>query len=514
MIQLATNRTSLLATAIIRICDDEINKNEVRALLDSGSQANLISKQCAKMLKLKIEKCNTQIAGVGDNIGNRVHGVVNVNIIARFESDFNLNIDALVIDCITEKLPVQYIDNTEWHGVSKLLLADPQPQMPGRIDVLLGVDVWGQIVKPKCRPSNANEPHAQETSLGWILFGPVSGENINIANTGAVVDLESTLEKFWAQEEIYDRPLMSEEELACENLFERTFQRQSNGRFIVQIPFKADAGILGNSRNMAYRQFLHLERRLIGDEILKKKYVDFMREYVDLKHMEEVTPLNKHESQGYYIPHHPVHVDDKFRVVFNASAKTTTVVSLNDTQMIGPALQDSLAEIILHFRRFQVAITGDVAKMYRQVLIHPKQRDWQRILWRENTNEPLREFQLMTVTYGTTSGAYNAIKALQMCAKEFMAVASDMVSLGSRGVQIKESGMWRFGGGSNRIGQNGEHHPSHWPNGNEEMEFESGISNEDIPFRALCARIKIVVGRRRNHRIRITLGSRYRSIII
>lgn len=183
-----------------------------RALLCCDSQANLITKQFSRKLKFKILKCNTQIADVSDNTTIRVHGAVNVNIMDRFNSAFRLN-NALVIDVITEKFPVQHIDNKNWHGVSKLLLADPEPQVPGKIDVLLGVDVWGQIVKPKHRPSNESERHAQETSLGWILFGPVSGENPDITNTGAVIDLESTLEKFWIQEEISDRPSMSEEEI-------------------------------------------------------------------------------------------------------------------------------------------------------------------------------------------------------------------------------------------------------------------------------------------------------------
>lgn len=68
-----------------------------------------------------------------------------------------------------------------------------------------------------------------------------------------------------------------------------------------------------------------------------------MYEYITLGHME----LAEHavpENRCYYLPHHAVYKESnsstKLRVVFNASAKTNTNVSLNDVLLKGPCIQE------------------------------------------------------------------------------------------------------------------------------------------------------------------------------
>lgn len=56
--------------------------------------------------------------------------------------------------------------------------------------------------------------------------------------------------------------------------------------------------------------------------------------------------------------------------------------------------------------------------MYRQVVIEPSQRALQRILWRENSEEPITEYQLNTITYGMASSAFLAIRCLPSLAEE------------------------------------------------------------------------------------------------
>ena len=56
--------------------------------------------------------------------------------------------------------------------------------------------------------------------------------------------------------------------------------------------------------------------------------------------------------------------------------------------------------------------------MYRQVRIHEDDRKLQRILWRRSTEEPLRTYDLSTVTYGTASAPYLATCCLQQLAED------------------------------------------------------------------------------------------------
>jgi hypothetical protein len=86
---------------------------------------------------------------------------------------------------------------------------------------------------------------------------------------------------------------------------------------------------------------------------------------------------------------------------------------LNDTLLVGPTIQQDLYSIVLRFRTYQIALTADIAKMYRQVRIHQDDRKLQRILWKRSTEEPLRTYELSTVMYGTASASYLATCCLQ-----------------------------------------------------------------------------------------------------
>jgi hypothetical protein len=92
----------------------------------------------------------------------------------------------------------------------------------------------------------------------------------------------------------------------------------------------------------------------------------------------------------------------KLRVVFDGSALSTTGVSLNDTLHTGPKLQDDLFEILLKFRSHQYVITGDIEKIYRQILVRPEDRKYQLILWR-NSNGEVETYQLNIVTFGLSA---------------------------------------------------------------------------------------------------------------
>jgi hypothetical protein len=46
--------------------------------------------------------------------------------------------------------------------------------------------------------------------------------------------------------------------------------------------------------------------------------------------------------------------------------------------------------------------------MYRQVVVHPEDRDLQRILWRYSSEEPIQEYRLTTVIYSTSSAPFLA----------------------------------------------------------------------------------------------------------
>jgi hypothetical protein len=149
------------------------------------------------------------------------------------------------------------------------------------------------------------------------------------------------------------------------------------------------------------KRYFTLERKIHGNSVFAERYKEFMKEYEDLSHMVPVTEVQA-ELGSVYLPHHGVIKESstttKLRVVFDASLKSSNGASLNDVLAVGPRLQDDLASIIVRFRFHQFVITADISKMYRQILIAPEDRKYQRIVWRDNLNNPITTFELNTVT--------------------------------------------------------------------------------------------------------------------
>ena len=98
-----------------------------------------------------------------------------------------------------------------------------------------------------------------------------------------------------------------------------------------------------------------------------------------------MTEITSDVIMGYYLPHHPVtktgSVTTKIRVVFDASAVSSSGLSLNNVLMVGPIIQDDLVSLITRFRLHKYVLTADIAKMYRQVDLNMSDRKYQRILW-------------------------------------------------------------------------------------------------------------------------------------
>ncbi|XP_045783718.1 uncharacterized protein LOC123879876 [Maniola jurtina] len=145
-----------------------------------------------------------------------------------------------------------------------------------------------------------------------------------------------------------------------------------------------------------------------------------MREYADLKHLSvyDKTP----SESSFYLPHHPVlkltSESTKIRVVYDASARTTSGFSVNDLQMVGPNIQDSLFNILVRFRQHKYVLSADIEKMYRSILVDESDRDLQLILWREQESQPLMTLQLNTVTYGFSSSSFLSTRCLWQCGEE------------------------------------------------------------------------------------------------
>ena len=175
------------------------------------------------------------------------------------------------------------------------------------------------------------------------------------------------MSKVWELESFLEQKHLTAEKRKCEEHYKATTQRNTEGRIVVQMPKKKESQRLGYSKANAMKRFLRLEQTLHRDESLLKKYAAFILEFLDLGHLEKLECLELDVFPNYYLPHHCVLKKDssttKLRVVFDASSKTTTGVSLNECLFVGPKVQEDLFDILLRFRFFKLAMSADIAKM-------------------------------------------------------------------------------------------------------------------------------------------------------
>ncbi|XP_075261144.1 uncharacterized protein LOC142352874 [Convolutriloba macropyga] len=123
-------------------------------------------------------------------------------------------------------------------------------------------------------------------------------------------------------------------------------------------------------------------------------------------------------EKNYYLSHHCVFKDSstlkKLRVVFDGSTKTTSGISLNDRLMVGPKIQQDLFSILIRFRMYPVALSADIANIYRQVQLDAEHKDYHRLFWKESNSTDIKSFRMTRVRYGIASSAFQSVRPLQV----------------------------------------------------------------------------------------------------
>lgn len=344
---------------------------------------------------------------------------------------FEAAIDCIVTYQIVDRLPAFPMSKNDFEFPRNIKLADPCFHIPSEIDILIGADLFWQLLCIGQIRATSTHPTLQKTRLGWVLAGRVGGvlcptRSVQSFFTRVTNEqLNEQLLKFWQMEGIReDSNYYTNDEIICKQHFSKNVTRNLEGRYVVKLSFREEVKQkIGDSRDITLKRFYGIEKRLNRDSILKSQYLQFMNEYIMLGHMTLVDDSNSDDKlHTCYLPHHCVFkINDqnsKIRVVFDASSKTSSNVSLNDALFVDLVIQQELIRILMRFRMFRYVLVADIIKMYRQILVHPSDSCFQRILWRENPAENVKAYELKTVTYGTSPASYLATKCLAHLAEQ------------------------------------------------------------------------------------------------
>jgi len=412
-----------LSTAVVLVRDHQGVRRKCHAILDSGSQVNFISKGLAKQLQLPAARSLLPVSGIGANT-LQSSAYVDVNVESRFgSSSFNLSCHTLPV--IMSQLQPVRTPVEGWTIPSELLpqLADPYFCDSKQIDLLIGGGAFFDILQPSRIQLDVKMLYLQDSKLGWIVTGELS--HTCLLSVGRSLEEESKV-ILGHEDVLYDKQSKAnqcsiEENQALEH-FQSTFRQNEEGRFVLQLPVKTDLTNLGQSVNSATSRFLSVERKLQQDADLRIEYTKFMKDYLEMGHMQEIVKESNIPKRSCYLPHHAVFksssLTTKIRIVFDASARTSSGLSLNDVLMRGPKTQEDIFSILTRFRKYQYVISSDIEKMFRQVAVAEQDWDLQRIFWRNDPSEALRTYRLVTVTYGTKPASFMTTQCLVTLAQQ------------------------------------------------------------------------------------------------
>ncbi|KYN07076.1 hypothetical protein ALC62_01965 [Cyphomyrmex costatus] len=153
----------------------------------------------------------------------------------------------------------------------------------------------------------------KKLSINWIDSKAINvPKNINLAEFNFHISTFWQLTcvgqvKLWHIKDCSNSQAYTREERSCEEYFRQTTQRNEQGRFIVRLSTKEkELERLGKSKSTATKRFYSLERKFRQQQRLKQEYVEFMKEYLTLGHMQKIKDDQEVSNHTYYLLHHAV----------------------------------------------------------------------------------------------------------------------------------------------------------------------------------------------------------------
>ena len=177
--------------------------------------------------------------------------------------------------------------------------------------------------------------------------------------------------------------------------------RHNDSRYEIGVPWKDDTK-LPNNYFLVKAQLQPLENRFQQEPDLVCRYNQTIEADIEKRFVEETQRQpNFMNSQLWYLSHHPVELKLKKKVkrVTNA-ASVYKGHSLSKALLTGPDLLCRLVGLLLRFRQYKIAVTGDIEAMFMQVAIRSQDQDALRFLC--NKDEEDKIFKYKRLIFGAT----------------------------------------------------------------------------------------------------------------
>ena len=414
-------KTGLLNTAIVDVTNGPRSKR-IRLAIDSGASISLMTESLAADLKLHRYPRQLPIGGLMADGASRCYVQADLHSIFPGTNE-NISLKFYVVPKIPTVTPPRRTEAilNDSCVKDKKPLADPA--LGGKVDAIIGSLDINKCQRGPSVYSSDLSISVSPTMFGWTVVAPVDHEESKpICKVQAYDDhLHQSLQQLWELDKTPESPSLSANDEKAIFHFNDTHQIQPDGRYKIKLPRSDHPPTIGQSRHTAVRRFQQNEKSLARKDKLKA-FNQVLHEYVQLNHAEPVPSqdMDKSPPHIYYLPIHGVFKDTstttKIRAVFDASAKSSTGVSLNDTILARPNLYPLLTDILHQFRRHSIGFSSDISKMFREILLHDDERDLHRFLLR-NSSGDICDYRMRRLTFGVKSSPFLATRVIQHLAE-------------------------------------------------------------------------------------------------
>lgn len=181
-----------------------------RALLDSGSQTNFVTKDLAQRLQTRkgLFFICINLLGIGaanSQFKNKIRRLVKSRI-----TDSEFSIDFWVLKSISGYHPDQSVNVGDWKIPKNLTLADPYFYKPQRINMLIGAESFFELLSVSQIKQGPEYSILQKALLGWVVAGKYAPNSPAPKRTSStlscqeelLVSIGNTVQKVWSLAEL------------------------------------------------------------------------------------------------------------------------------------------------------------------------------------------------------------------------------------------------------------------------------------------------------------------------
>ena len=397
---------------------------EMLAMLDSGSNTSLLSKNAAQRLGITGTATHLTMNLAGGEKKSEASEIIEITVASTSEENIRKTFEVFTIKkpCSAAKTiskeAIEYFPHLK-SVVDKLHLCG------GTIDLLIGTDFADAFVDIHTLAGEAGEPIAKRNCFGWYVLGQLNSSRIQSVEVGTV-SIEDDIKKLLHQDTLGVKPTelcTCRENVLRENKFVKSLTDSTtlvNGRIQVRMPWNENGPPKRSNYEIALKRMQSAERsfqrkecfNIVDDEVQKLLEQGFVIK-VPLEEVDHTQPEWYMPLQAVFTPERTT----KVRLVFDSSSKGHDGLSLNDRLEKGPNYINSLPNVLMAWRWNEVAYSGDIRKMFNQVLVDPDDQVFHRFLWRSDRSETPSVFQWLRLNFGDKPAPDIATNAINYLAK-------------------------------------------------------------------------------------------------